>query len=176
TYNTDGNNGYSGQIMMRAIDANNFYVWFGAFGYNTSTGVRGTKLTIGNNNTINFPRTLQCGIGNAENDGGKLLYTRQEFDNIPQLGDIVNANGNWFFIGTDNYNNGNLCTFVDAPFSFDFYNGDDKVGTYTKDQPFLFQPIFVNLSVLKEEFGIQIKSNDTYDRTVWIEHMEVIMD
>lgn len=177
TYNTDGSWwGYTGQIMMRAIDANNFYVWFGAYSYDNSRGVRGAKITIGTGNNINFPRCLLCGVGNPEVDGGKMLYTRQEFDSIGQLGDVVYANSNWIFIGTDNNNAGNLCTFSDAVFSFDLYNGDDKVGTFTKDLPFLFQSIAVNLNIMKEEFGIKYKSNDVYDRTVFIEHMQAIID
>lgn len=167
----DGNFAFSGQLYFKAVDASSFYI----YAYNNSYGLRGAKMTL-SGTAINFPKLMPRGLGSPENMGESPMYTRQEFDNLGQVGDPLNVNGLFLMVASDQYANGKMTIFSDKPFSFDLYIGDDLLGTYTKTLLGLIEPMSINATVNKEEFGIKIKSNDAVDRTVFLDHAFMLID
>lgn len=167
----DSNYAPCGQLYFKTIDASSFYI----YGFNTSLGLRGCKVTL-TGTALNFPKLMQRGLGSPELLGESPMYTRQEFDNIPQLADPIILGNVFLMIGSDNYNSGKMTMFSDKTFSFDLYLGDDLLGTYTKSLLGIIEPIVINATVNKEEFGLKIKSNDAVDRTVFLDHGFLLID
>jgi hypothetical protein len=163
--------GWWGNMMFaKVIDANNFFLY--RF---ENTRITGGRVTL-SNGALTIPNMPYKGFGWNENDGAQTIYREQQYNNMPQIGDPVNCNGNMFFITTDNNMNGQFAIFSDKPFSFDLYNGDDYFGTFTKSDLGFYQKISVDVPIGKEEFGIKIKSNDSVQRFAQIEHMYLITD
>jgi hypothetical protein len=81
---------------------------------------------------INFPKLMHEVSAVLNFIGDSPMYTRQEFDNIPQLADPIILGNVFLMIGSDNYASGKMTMFSDKTFSFDLYLGDDLLGTYTK--------------------------------------------
>ncbi len=164
--------GWWGDSLMypKAIDATSFYMY-----RYESNRISGAKVTI-TGTTMNFPNMTYKGFGWNENQGEQQVYKYQQYDSFPQIADPVNCSGNMFFICTDNYANGAISVFSDKPFSFDLYNGDDLVGTFTKTDLGFQQKINVDVPINKEEFGLKIKSNDSVQRFAQIDHMYLVTD
>ena len=137
--------------------------------------ITGGKITL-SGTTFNFPTMSYKGFGWNENDGGQAIYKYQQYNNMQQIADPVNCNGNMFFITTDNNASGSIAIFSDKPFSFDLYNGDDYFGTFTKTDLGLQQKITVDIPINKEEFGLKMKSNDSVTRFAQIDHMYLVTD
>ena len=157
-------------MFAKPIDATNFYLY--RF---EGSRITGTHVTI-SGTTLNVSQMPYKGFGWNENTGDQQMYKRQYYDNMPQMGDPVYCNGNMFFVVTDNNMSGQIAIMSDKPFSFDLYNGDDLVGTFTKSDLGFMQKITVDLPINKEEFGLKIKSNDSVTRTAQIDHMYLITD
>jgi hypothetical protein len=160
-----------GQMMYaKPIDSTSFYLY--RF---ESTRITGARVTL-SGTTFSIPQMPYKGFGWNENTGDQQMYKRQYYDNMPQMADPVNCNGNMFFITTDNNMSGQFAIMSDRAFSFDLYNGDDLVGTFTKTDLGFMQKITVDLPIYKEEFGLKMKSNDSYTRTAQLDHMYLITD
>ncbi len=157
-------------MFQKVIDANNFYLY--RF---ENTRITGGKVTL-SNGVLTLPNMPYKGFGWNENDGGQQIWKEQQYNNMPQMADPVNCNGNMFFIVTDNNMSGQFAIFSDKPFSFDLFNGDDYFGTFTKTDLGLHQKIVVDVPINKEEFGLKIKSNDSLTRFAQIEHMYLVTD
>jgi hypothetical protein len=164
--------GWWGDRMFypKMIDATSFYM----YGYE-SNRITGAKVTL-SGTTLTFPQMTYKSFGWNENQGDQQIYKYQIYNTFPEIGDPVNCNGNMFFICTDNNANGAISIFSDKAFSFDLYNGDDLVGTFTKTDLGFQQKINVDLPIYKEEFGIKIKSNDSVNRTVQVDHLFLLID
>ncbi len=157
-------------FYVKPIDATSFYM----YGYE-SNRITGAKVTL-SGTTFSFPQMTYKSFGWNENTGDQQIYKYQIYNSFPEIGDPVNCNGNMFFICTDNNANGAISIFSDKAFSFDLYNGDDLVGTFTKTDLGFMQKIQVDLPIYKEEFGIKIKSNDSVARTVQVDHLFLLID
>lgn len=163
--------GWWGNMMFaKVIDATNFYLY--RF---ENTRITGGKVTL-NNGVLTIPNMPYKGFGWNENDGAQTIYKYRQYDNMPQIADPVNCNGNMFFITTDNNMSGQFAIYSDRVFNFDLYNGDDYFGTFTKTDLGLHQKIVVDVPINKEEFGLKIKSNDSVTRFAQIEHMYLVTD
>jgi hypothetical protein len=160
----------NGLMYVKPIDATSFYVY-----RYESNRISGAKVTL-INGVLTTTNMMCRGIGWNENLGEAPIYRRQQYQSFPQIGDPINCNGVTFFMTTDNHANGSIAVFSDKPFSFDLYNGDDLVGTFTKTDPGFIQKIVVDLPINKEEFGLKIKSNDSVNRVAMIDHMFLVID
>lgn len=160
----------NGMHFAKTIDATNFYVY-----RYESQRISGAKVTL-TNGVLVTQNMLNKGIGWNENNGESPIFIRQQYESFHQIGDPAICNGVTFFITINHIPGGTFSIFSDKPFSFDLYNGDDLVGTYTKTDPGFVQKIVIDLPINKEEFGLKIKSNDAVTRVAMIEHMYLITD
>jgi hypothetical protein len=163
--------GWWGNMMYaKNIDASNFYLY-----RYESNRITGARVTL-SGTTLSIPNMPYKSFGYNENNGDQQIYKYQQYNNLQQIADPVMVSGAVLFVTTDNNASGQIAVMSDKAFSFDLYNGDDLIGTYTKSDLGIMQKLQVDIPIGKEEFGLKMKSNDSVNRMVQIDHMYLLID
>ena len=154
-------------VFFNPYDANNCVIYRWAANYFV-----GAKINV-NGNVVSLQDVPLRGVGyfdSADNGPGNESPTRMklfsEFNNFTQVADPVVIGGMTVVLATDNNINGCIAAFVDKPFSFDLYVGDNKIGTFNKTLNLLVEPINIDQDLYLDEFGIKIKSDEAVDMNI----------
>jgi hypothetical protein len=97
------------------------------------------------------------------------VYLPNETASIQRVADPAITTKGWAFCTTNNELSGAVYMWTDKTFSFELYENEILIGTFTKSMPSVIEGIAVRVPINKLEFNLRIKNTGTVDLNMfWI--------